>query len=177
MADVAVTLCPPAAAYSLLSSDPQFFKWRISLVTPASFDAEGDPHSETGLAFEDVGRMNRFTRKLAPCRGASPEWAMDDAALARVVLALWESRAFGAALGKHLAQHPNATASERLRLAQQRLESRVETQMQPLLDRLCHEYVACPDPKRKNILTGQIRGLDANIRLTGLGPGLIVRVI
>ena len=170
-----VVHCKAAFAHSFESFDKyQFFVPHVSPVSKAKRDGDGDIISETNLAFEDIGRM-KITKHSAPRKRLDevPLWTRDNETCALVITTLWEGRAFGGQVRKHVQY--GAPLPERLAAAQQHLVGTIPSKTAKL-DRMCRDFVQS-DPAKRKRLASDIAGLDTQIRVIQTGPGIVARII
>src|SRR5208283_2415143 len=92
-----------------------------------------------GIAFDDFYRMQTTTRKIAGERRLpTPQWALNNPMLRRVLVRFLEERAFSKK--ERLAVRKKAGLKERLDNARKRIMAKRPNAML-VLDKLCAEYV------------------------------------
>jgi len=175
-AQTLVRVCVPAiqvlpASATNLSFDPHQFYKDVKAVNPVDFDSDSNPHSKTGLSYDDARRMQRIQHKLAPGRQLPvPSWATNLREQAELVTVFWENKI---SVQQRLA---GGTLKERLEHAHRVLLASVPGLLTSLTA-LCREFVATTDAERKRTLTREIQILDTRIVCIRRGPALTCAII
>ena len=163
------TLCPPAAAHSILKSEPPFGG---SHQNPVSVEFQAEGFQTPGVSFEDYSRMSTQVRKQSGQRRLrTPSWAVNERQLRALLVRFFERRA-----GFRSPQP--GTYAERLQRADEKFKALSASRIQ-VMDKLCGEYVQLrstgADPARQRELERTIEGIDTLLRVGGLG--VVARVI
>ncbi len=161
------TLCPPMPARGAMTYKPQYRTQKLKPVHLPKHDADGN--FENGLTFDDYSRCQTHTLLggFGKRRCATPDWAMNDTSVRRVVLAFLERRCFS----KRRVATIQGTERERLLAAICAIAAQKEGLI-ATYDRLDAEYVAhlsCTAEfcqARRKTLRRILEGLDTSIRLT-----------
>lgn len=161
--------CPPMPAHGLAAPEPAFGN-RYKQPVSVEFHADGEV-TATGFSFEEYAFAQTRIRKLhGERRLPTPSWAFDYAQQRELLARFWEMRAG--------ILHPRIdTPEKRLRYAYRRYMRKYVPKFRETLHELCHEFVACQDPKRRRQLEIEIQGTDTQLRTAEQGPALIVGII
>jgi hypothetical protein len=161
---VKVTLCPPSMNGE--GFDRHQFP-RINSPVGAHYIGNGEWASTSNFSFDDYERARTRSIKLfASRRFKTPDWAVNDTMLRRVICEYLIQRTAGHKRWKATLPQDATNDIEKIRWAESLLAARIPN-LQKLVDSLCGEYVELrrngADPARLRKLESTIGGSDAQI--------------
>jgi hypothetical protein len=164
---VAITICAPMTAHTVLPEEPIFYKRNVNAVGKARRSAEHEMYIDRSFDYGDARKMSVHSCVLAPGRRHdAPSWALNDKEFRRVLVAYFENKCRRCFEGDEAA---------RLAKAHEFLKEQIPALISEM-DALCLEYVSCADPARRKKLQIQIRHCDSQILNIRRGPALIVAI-
>jgi hypothetical protein len=164
MSAAAVKVCPPSMNGERFDSC-QFP--RINKPVGAHYIGHGEWESTSGLSFDDYQNAQTYSRKLFSSRRfKTPDWAVNDTMLRRVISEYLIQRSYGHKHWKAALPSDAENDIAKIRWAEGLLAARVPS-LHKLVDSLCNEYVELrhsgADPARLRKLESLIGNLDSQI--------------
>lgn len=156
-------------AHGLAAPEPAFGN-RYKNPVSVEFHAGGEVVS-TGFSFEDYHfAQTRVQKQSGERRLPTPSWAFNFSEQRLLLARFMEWRA-------GIIRPRIDTPEKRLRYAYRRYMRVFVPSLRNRLERLCHEFVTCQDPKRRRTLEIEIESIDTQLRVAKQGPALIVGII